>query len=229
MIFETKITEYVYNSSNQLIYTSYQYGGSDFRKFRNVLDSAGRLKSVDVWDNNENPDPDNPGGESSAQWINFTSYQYNQNSQILRQSFNGFGNELNWNYSYNPRNWISVYEEDPSDDPGNPDGIFKYILSYEPNGNISSQVLDGSYKNNFSNTDYLSFQYTYDLSNRLLNTEELNIGDRAFSLDNTYDKDGNILTLQRFNSSGSVIDDFGYSYYTGQGGVKTNKLKKVSG
>jgi len=40
----------------------------------------------------------------------------------------------------------------------------------------------------------------------------------------SYDKDGNILTLQRNGSTGNSIDNFNYSYYSG-----TNKLSKVTG
>ena len=39
-----------------------------------------------------------------------------------------------------------------------------------------------------------------------------------------YDKDGNILTLQRYGASNNLVDSFAYDYITG-----TNKLKKVSG
>ncbi|HCA43629.1 MAG TPA: hypothetical protein DEP28_10310, partial [Bacteroidetes bacterium] len=38
----TKVTEYDYNSSNQMIYTNYQPGGGDYNLTRNMLDDAGR-------------------------------------------------------------------------------------------------------------------------------------------------------------------------------------------
>ncbi|MEO6696244.1 MAG: RHS repeat-associated core domain-containing protein, partial [Ignavibacteria bacterium] len=40
----------------------------------------------------------------------------------------------------------------------------------------------------------------------------------------TYDKDGNILTLDRYGSNENLLDDFNYVYYSG-----TNKLQRVIG
>ncbi len=45
-----------------------------------------------------------------------------------------------------------------------------------------------------------------------------------YKIENTYDKDGNILALKRYGDGGGLDDDFSYQYYTG-----TNKLKRVSG
>ena len=45
-----------------------------------------------------------------------------------------------------------------------------------------------------------------------------------YKIENTYDKDVNILTLKRYGDGGGLDDDFSYQYYTG-----TNKLKRVSG
>ncbi|MBV6479652.1 MAG: hypothetical protein HGGPFJEG_02439 [Ignavibacteria bacterium] len=72
------------------------------------------------------------------------------------------------------------------------------------------------------NTAYLSFDYTYDKSNRLLNT--VGLSSKSFDLENTYDKDGNIMTLKRYGSTGTLDDNFTYTYYSG-----TNRLQKVYG
>lgn len=45
--------------------------------------------------------------------------------------------------------------------------IFKYVLLYNTNGNIRLQTLEGSYNDNFADTDDYKVLYTYDGSNRL--------------------------------------------------------------
>jgi len=77
----------------------------------------------------------------------------------------------------------------------------------------------GEYNNDFTNSSDLTYTYEYDRSNRLL---EAVTHDNKFEVINSYDKDGNILTLDRKGSAGSSLDDFNYSYYSG-----TNKLKGV--
>lgn len=87
------------------------------------------------------------------------------------------------------------------------------------------QEITGEYKNNFTNTADLIFDYKYDKSNRHLETEYANSQNPDdFKLENKYDKDGNILELKRYNGSGNLIDNFNYTYISG-----TNKLQKVTG
>ena len=62
--------------------------------------------------------------------------------------------------------------------------------------------------------------YTYDKSNRLLTTEsDTKPANYQFTGNNTYDYDGNLLTLSR-SSNG---DNFVYTYYTG-----TNRLRSIN-
>lgn len=103
----------------------------------------------------------------------------------------------------------------------NNDGMFDYTNEYFKNGNVKRQTLSGAFNNNFTNTYDLTFDYTYDKSNRLLSSIT---PAKKFNLTNTYDKDGNILTLRRYGSSENLIDSFNYSYYSG-----TNKVSKVKG
>ena len=116
-------------------------------------------------------------------------------------------------YSYNNRNWITSMEGEKD--------LFNYENTYFKNGNVKSQYLTGEYSYSFSDNSDLSFTYIYDKSNRLTQTST---SDKSYELLNTYDKDGNILTLDRNGSTGNSIDDFNYSYYSG-----TNKLSKVKG
>ena len=67
--------------------------------------------------------------------------------------------------------------------------------------------------------NFICFIYTYDKSNRLLSS---NTSGNIYKLENTYDKDGNILTLDRKGRSGNTIDSFAYDYYP-----STNKLLSV--
>ena len=98
--------------------------------------------------------------------------------------------------------------------------LFNYENTYFKNGNVKSQYLTGEYSYSFSDNSDLSFTYIYDKSNRLTQTST---SDKSYELLNTYDKDGNILTLDRNGSTGNSIDDFNYSYYSG-----TNKLSTIS-
>ena len=116
-------------------------------------------------------------------------------------------------YSYNNRNWITSMEGEKD--------LFNYENTYFKNGNVKSQYLTGEYSYSFSDNSDVSFTYIYDKSNRLTQTST---SDKSYELLNTYDKDGNILTLDRNGSTGNSIDDFNYSYYSG-----TNKLSKVKG
>lgn len=99
--------------------------------------------------------------------------------------------------------------------------FFQYTNSYFKNGNVKLQLFEGTYSDNAVNTGSLTFTNTYDRCNRLLNSSS---GGKGYATVNTYDSDGNILTLKRYNSLGNLSDDFAYTYYSG-----TNKLRKVSG
>jgi len=196
------ITEYYYNSQDQI--TKYSHSGQgDVKTYRNIYDYAGRLQKVDYYTGS----PDAPDPE----YTNLTEYEFNQNSQISKQQYND--KNLENVFEYNNRSWIT--------DMTSTKDIFIYSNNYFKNGNVKSQELSGGYNDNFTGASDLSFTYTYDRSNRLTETKS---PDKTYELYNNYDKDGNILTLQRKGSTGNSIDDFNYSYYSG-----TNKLSKVAG
>ena len=101
---------------------------------------------------------------------------------------------------------------------------FIYNLSYLKNSNVLQQELYGSYRDYFANTEDLVYKFTYDKSNRLLSATNFAGSSNEYKVENTYDKDGNILTLKRYGDAGVMQDDFAYQYYSG-----TNKLRKVTG
>jgi hypothetical protein len=124
--------------------------------------------------------------------INFSTYSYNPNSLISFQFFkqSQFQNQ----YEYNSRNWITSMNS--------LQGLFGFTNTYYKTGNVNTQLLFGTYKDNFPQNNYnLYYNYTYDNSNRLLNAINTNQGDMSFSVLNTYDKDGNITTLKRYGDN----------------------------
>ena len=200
--FDTLITEYYYNSQDQI--TKYSHSGQgDVRTYRNIYDYAGRLHKVDYYTGSPDAlDPD---------YLNLAEYEYNPNSQISIQKYNDafMQNE----YSYNERNWITEVD--------NSSKLFEYSNRYFKNGNVKSMEISGDYSQNFAAPSGLTFEYEYDRSNRL--TKATN-GENIFEVINTYDKDGNILSMERHGSTGIRIEAFNYIYYSG-----TNKLQRVSG
>jgi len=86
---------------------------------------------------------------------------------------------------------------------------------------VKTQELTGRYNDNFSYSSDHTFNYTYDKSNRLLNS--VRSGSKSYMILNTYDSAGNITTLKRKNNTGAITDDFNYVYYSGK-----NKLQRVS-
>ncbi|MEO8664855.1 MAG: hypothetical protein ABI462_05105, partial [Ignavibacteria bacterium] len=209
--FDTLITDYEYNSQDQITNLLYNQQKSDRMYFEYTYDYTGRLENV----NYSSGIP----SESEPEYINFCSYDYNANSQIEDQTYksNTFGNT----YSYNNRNWISEMT--------NTDSTFEYQNTYFKNGNVKTQAVSGKYTEAFENItspvvpEDLDFTYTYDASNRLLTASTSFVND-AYDLVNTYDYDGNLTTLTRKNDSGIVTDNFAYKYVTGK-----NQLTGVSG
>ena len=197
------ITEYYYNSQDQIIKYSHS-GKGDIKTYKNIYDYARRLQRVDYYTGS----PDAPDPE----YTNLTEYEYTENSQVSQQLLNEGG--IKNNYYYTNRNWIYSMQ--------NNDGMFEYTNDYFKNGNVKSQEILGNYNNSFSYTSDLYFNYTYDRSNRLLKGT-ISAG-KSYEIENTYDKDGNILTLKRYDYQGNYLDNFNYSYTSG-----TNKLRKVTG
>ncbi|MBN8568085.1 MAG: hypothetical protein J0M18_00520 [Ignavibacteria bacterium] len=204
----TKTTDYLYNSANQVQVFTYQSGESDEKRTDYIYDDAGRLKDVLVTSGTGAPEfGDAPPSES----FNFASYHYNQNSQIDTLKLNAKTNKIN--YSYNSRNWINFQRNNLD--------LFEYGISYFSNGNISGLGVTGQYNNNFADSNNLVTSYNYDKANRLTRTNTSS--GYTHSLDNAYDLDGNITSLQR-SSTGNSSDNFTYDYISG-----TNKLAKVEG
>ncbi|MFC3197314.1 DUF6443 domain-containing protein [Parapedobacter deserti] len=144
---------------------------------------------------------------------------YNEVGQLWKKglhSTNGstFGQEVI--YSYNERGWLRSMES----------GLFKQYLKYtdsaanrQYNGNIAHQVFmrrggSGTAPGWVADT----YSYHYDAMNRLLQGTMVGKGRETL----VYDKMGNIVSLQRTNGSGGLVDRMRYNY-TDYG----NRLKSV--
>ncbi len=181
--------------------------GADFKRYRYRYDNPGRLLAVDTYEGPETTD-------DPSYYETFTDYSYNPNSTVETQNFlTGFtGTSL----GYDNRGRIISYYSHNSE--------FIFNLSYLRNSNVLQQELYGSYRDYFANMEDLVYKFTYDKSNRLLSATNTAGSSNEYAVENTYDKDGNILTLKRYGDAGVMQDDFAYQYYSG-----TNKLRKVTG
>ncbi|WP_234974672.1 DUF6443 domain-containing protein [Tenacibaculum agarivorans] len=140
------------------------------------------------------------------------------------------GNLQQVDYTYNIRGWLTNINEDAVDD----NDLFNFKIRYNNpttgkalyNGNISQTSWNTASINTTNNPVLSEYTYTYDALNRITGAtgkETTNYNIQGI----TYDKNGNILTLQRnghLNSDSStfgVMDNLVYHYDTG------NKLTKV--
>lgn len=203
---ETKKIEYTYNSQDQVVSNTVMLNPQESKRFKYDYDKPGRLRNLWLYFGAETMD-------DPLDYKNLVQYSYNTNSMVSRLGLNE--NKLKNDYTYNDRNWIQncISQE----------GVFSYNMFYFPNGNVQSLDLNGNYNNNFYPSNDLMFEFSYDKSNRLLLANCSSFSNNGYDIDNTYDKDGNILTLKRYRSDGSIKDNFTYVYYPG-----TNRLKKVS-
>ncbi len=203
---EEKSIEYSYNSQNQITDMKYENAEPESKKFKYEYDYAGRLLNTSF---------DYIPSNSPDDYLTFNSYTYNQNSRINTFSFDPIN--LIYTSEYDTRNRITYFT---SSKPN----IFSYSLSYFANSNIQTQTFSGYYRDNFSNQYDLSFNYSYDESNRLLEANCTSTQDNTFDIINSYDPDGNLLTMQRYGSNNNLFDNYNYAYYTG-----TNRLRRVVG
>jgi RHS repeat-associated protein len=208
---EEKNIRYQYNSQDQITQVNYGYE-SEYKRYSYYYDYAGRLGTLNYA--NADPSIDIDKSDKSAPDINFSSYTYNPNSLLDFQFFNS--SRLHNQYRYNSRNWITEINS--------AEGVFGFTNTYFKNGNLQNQLLYGTYKDFMKNKYNLNYTYSYDNSNRLLTAVNTNQGDNTYSTYNTYDKDGNILTLRRYGDNNIIADNFNYQYFP-----NTNKVRFVSG
>ncbi|MFV0420286.1 MAG: DUF6443 domain-containing protein [Dysgonomonas sp.] len=124
----------------------------------------------------------------------------------LKTNKKGGQANLNTTYAYNLRSWTS----------GINNAHFNEILAYTYNGNISSMQWGQAGKTR-------KYNFTYDNLSRLITATY--IGDGSFNTTYSYDKHGNMLTLQRYGltaaSTYGQIDNLTMTYTGNQ--MKTAK------
>jgi RHS repeat-associated protein len=150
----------------------------------------------------------------------------------------------NVDYTYNVRGWLKKINQDTQND----NDLFDFSLKYNDpisgtalfNGNISQTSWSTASANTTSNPVSNLYTYSYDALNRITSAID-NTGNYNLSLVD-YDKNGNILTLQRrghINSSTTLfdmMDNLSYTYDSGNkliqvddAASKTEGFKDVAG
>jgi RHS repeat-associated protein len=161
--------------------------------------------------------------------ITLAAYAYNDLGQLVSKSLSG-QSAFSQTYDYNIRGWLNSQGSDEM-------GIFKQKLYYHTgsenkyyNGNIAGIEWEGQ------DGKARSFAYQYDNANRLLAAKFEAAGENNhYSLQGiSYDANGNILTMARFNEKSKntygKVDDLTYTYESNDdlGGRYSNKLLRVT-
>ncbi len=130
-------------------------------------------------------------------------------------------------YKYNIRGWLTSINEDAIDD----NDLFNFNLRYNTGSDASKRLYNGniaqtSWQTQNMDASTRAYTYTYDALNRL--TAATGTKDDRYNVGGiTYDKNGNMLQLQRRGHTNAAATAFGvmdnliYSYDSG------NKLTKV--
>jgi RHS repeat-associated protein len=129
-------------------------------------------------------------------------------------------------FQYNIRGWLT-HINDPDNAITPEKDLFSMRLYYESafsngdlqyNGNISA-----SHWTTARNTDHFGYHFSYDQKNQLTNAtfyKSINgswTNDNSYNENNiSYDKNGNIKTLDRFGGNAQKIDQLAYSYLPGE-------------
>ncbi len=149
------------------------------------------------------------GGGLPERTITLSALSYNEVGLLTGRKLHatdafGSGAKASLGYKYNVRGWLRTVSNSPQS--------FGLSLNYQQNGNVS--YLGWQHPGSGGN-----YNFEYDELNRL--KKGRNSGGGGLGEELTYDYNGNIQTLKRFNGGGGMIDDLGYSY-------DGNRLTKVT-
>jgi hypothetical protein len=127
-------------------------------------------------------------------------------------------------YRYTIRDWLfSIGDITTTSYP------FSAYYEYENNGNVyRTEYYNGSVRATYKRYRY---SHTYDNLNRLTDARYYPFYSGAYQQPNdahfvrnmTYDRNGNLKTLQRYNQNAGLIDNLTYTYTSG-----TNRMASVS-
>jgi RHS repeat-associated protein len=133
-------------------------------------------------------------------------------------------------YTYNVRSQIRGVNLDASENQQvSQNKLFSYKIDHHEDGRYFDNSISKQtwlYKTPPSGVRGASYLYSYDRSNRLINSQFSGVGNENYSVSNSYDANGNILSLQRYSKTGTstygLVDNLTYSYLT-----NGNKLQKI--
>jgi hypothetical protein len=126
----------------------------------------------------------------------------------------------------------NIHFKEP-DDLGKMVTLFEEELYYDDHPEVAKKRFDGNITRARFNTkgthaDDHWYDYDYDNWGQLAQADyhDAGVSSDKFDVRNfAYDFDGNILGLQRYGETGSLIDDFAYSYANGQ---QNNRLSRLT-
>jgi RHS repeat-associated protein len=184
-----------------------------------TYDHVGRLKTQKQYLN----------GASTGEFI--VDNTYNELGQLKTKGVGGITTRSNRlqtvDYTYNVRGWLKTINQDTNND----NDLFNFSISYNDITDPTKKLFNGNISQtswNTLNTDSSTktYIYTYDALDRITKGD-FNVN--TYDLTNvSYDKNGNIWSLQRNkHSSAGGNDSFTYNYT--DSGNKTNQLMSLSG
>ena len=214
--------------SGKVNYVYYQRGEDDQFFHKYDYDADNRLLAVYT-------------SRDSIIWEKDAGYQYYGHGPLARMVI---GNNIDSiDYAYTIQEWIK----------GGRGNSFNYGLGYYSNGvNIDYKAINGKQNGlqatpinnslfngniatmtsiNSHDNSTLTQQFEYDLLNRIKKSSVLAAASASsYSTAYSYDANGNIKTLNRYDASGAIMDQLVYNYQNVANGYKknTNKLAWVN-
>ncbi len=198
-----KTIEYTYDELGRVTEMNYQPGESDDYYFRYTYDDLGRLAKTES------------RNSSGGSWLEDAEYTYLADGQLSDLQLGNTAQNID--YIYGSEGWL-----DAINNPGTlGTDRFGQTLSYNHNGNISSTTWNQS-----MNSGTKTYNFTYDAANRL--TDANQSSGTAWDVDYIYDKNGNLVTYERRNQSGSTgtTGDMAIIHETGKNRI--NYLEEVN-
>ncbi len=203
--FDRAFLTYQYNRQNKLTETGAYYGDHTFYHYY-TYNEMGALSDVTT-------SVEYSGEPQSL--LRDASYQYNPDGTVSEIAVFEYDTDT-WReqqtYDYHIRGWVSdINNINRTNKP------FAAQYDYLANGNIETATFYNQ-ASGLSNQTKYKYDFQYDELNRLLQADYSHevrkwIPSNRFGLKNlAYDGNGNLLSLERRDEDGSIIDDLSYSY-----------------
>jgi RHS repeat-associated protein len=130
-------------------------------------------------------------------------------------------------YFYNVRSQMQGVNLDANGNPQvSQDKLFSFKIDHHEDGRYFDGSISKQTWQAYNSPQNRSYLYTYDRANRLLNSQFTGVGNENYSVSNSYDVNGNTLTLQRYGKTGTntfgLVDNLTYNYLN-----NGNKLQKI--